>query len=115
MLTEHKADAKWGFLKNIVNIDTFFDAGGKKSFGKSHYRDIGEEIRKEKARERQFREERAPLEKKKPSPSSSSKSSISSSSRKSSGEKIAADDEGEEPRKKEPEQVTADDEDSSST
>tara|TARA_B110000977_G_scaffold170709_1_gene221667 strand:- start:235 stop:423 length:189 start_codon:yes stop_codon:yes gene_type:complete len=26
---ENKAEQKWGFLKNIVNIDRFFDSGVK--------------------------------------------------------------------------------------
>jgi len=28
---EGKADAEWGFLKNIVNIDTFFGTGAEGS------------------------------------------------------------------------------------
>jgi hypothetical protein len=28
-LTESEASANWGFLKNIVNIDRFFDSGVK--------------------------------------------------------------------------------------
>ena len=29
------ADAKWGFLKNIVNIDTFFSSGAEEDEKKS--------------------------------------------------------------------------------
>ena len=29
-------EAKWGFLKNIVNIDSFFSSGGQQSSSKSH-------------------------------------------------------------------------------
>lgn len=43
-----KADAQWGFLKNIVNIDTFFSSGAI-SGGDSKSIEAKEEPKKEKA------------------------------------------------------------------
>ena len=35
---EADAEAKWGFLKNIVNIDSFFASGAQKGSSKTHKR-----------------------------------------------------------------------------
>ena len=57
MKSESKSHAEWGFLKNIINIDTFFaaGAGGKgcqtKCSYKDHYKKKADEEKARKAEE----------------------------------------------------------------
>ena len=45
---EEGADVEWGFLKNIVNIDSFFATGPSKKGWKQKYADQAKEIQKAK-------------------------------------------------------------------
>jgi hypothetical protein len=61
MSSGSKANAQWGFLKNIVNIDTFFSSGAISS-GDAKPAEVKEEIKKaEPVKEEKEEKEEKPL------------------------------------------------------
>ena len=62
MSSGSKANAQWGFLKNIVNIDTFFSSGAISS-GDAKPAEVKEEIKKAEPVKEEKEEKPLPIKK----------------------------------------------------